>query len=159
MRCQKWAVEISKLLEGELSAEREAELRRHLESCRHCQSLEARFRAVSDLLNSPPELPVPDFFAQRITASVSERMRHHSGSRFARATGVLRYRFRVAVMAVTLMVGLLIGGLAGRDIATLAQVGPARPSYDLLVLGEFSAQSGPVDYGLIWHDHGEGGSP
>jgi hypothetical protein len=39
------------------------------------------------------------------------------------------------------------------------KVSPARPSYDLLVLGELGAQDRSVDYGVIWQDNGEGGRP
>jgi len=159
MRCRKWAVEISKWHEGELSKEQETELLHHLESCRYCQSLEARLRVVSALLNESPELLVSDFLSERITASVAERMRQHSGSRVSALIDFFSYRYRAVVMAGMLIAGLCIGGLVGRDIAGFAKFGTARPSYDLLVLGEIGTQDRSMDYGLIWHDNGEGGRP
>ncbi len=158
MRCRKWAVEISKWLEGELSNEGEADLLRHLEVCRHCQILEARLRAVGALLNESPELPVPDFLSQRITASVSERMRQHSGRGVSALISFLSCRYRAVVTTGILVIGLCIGGLAGHNIAGLAKVSPAKPSYDLFTLGEIGAQSQSVAFSHIWQDNG-GGRP
>lgn len=159
MRCRKWAVEISKWHEGELSGEGEANLLRHLESCRHCQSLEARLRAVSALLNESPEIPVPDFLSQRISASVFERMRQHSGVSVWGLIKSLSYRYSVVFTTAMLLIGLCIGGLAGNNIAGLAKVSPAKPSYDLLTLGGIGAQGEPVAFNAIWQDNGEGGRP
>lgn len=159
MRCGKWAVEISKWHEGELNDEREADLLRHLESCGHCQRLETRLRAVSAMLNESPELPVPDFLSQRITASVAERMRQHSGTWVSRLIGLFSYRYRTAVTTGMLVIGLCIGGLAGHHIAGLAKVGPAKASYDLLTFGGIGAQSQSVAFNLIWQDNGKGGRP
>ncbi len=154
MRCRKWAVEISKWHEGELSSKEQAELLRHLEGCSHCQGMEARFRAVSDLLNEAPELPVPDFLAQRIAASISEKMRHTTGSRLSRLFDFLSYRHWAAVIAGMLIIGVCIGGFAGRDLARIAKVSPARPPYDLLTLGEIGNRSRSMDYSVIWQDNG-----
>jgi len=159
MRCRKWAVEISKWHEGELSDARQAELLRHLESCRHCRSMEARLKAVSIALDESPELPVPDFLSQKITASVSEKMRQHSGNRVAGLIGFLSYRYRAVVVAAMLLIGLCIGGLAGRDIAGLANADRAKQSYDLLTLGGIGAEGQSVAFNRIWQDNGEGGRP
>lgn len=159
MRCRKWAVEISKLHERELSDEGEAALRRHIESCRHCRSSEAELRSVSALLNESHELPVPELLSQRITASVSERMRLHSGGGLFDLIGFVLFRHRVPVTAAVLIIGLCIGGLAGRQIAGPAEVGAAKPSYDLLALGEIEPSSQAVAFSHIWQDDREGGRP
>jgi len=159
MRCRKWAVEILNWHEGELSDERQANLLRHLESCRHCRSLEARLRGVNALLNESPELPVPDYLSGRITASVAERMRQHSNSRISGLSDLLAYRYRTVVLAGMLIIGLSIGGLVGHNLAGLAKSGITKPSYDLLVLGDIGTQDRSLDYGAIWLDNGVGGRP
>ena len=159
MGCRKWAVEISKWHEGELRDEREADLLRHLESCQRCQSLETRLRAVSALLNESHELPVPDFLSQRITASVSERMRQRSALRFSDPFDFISYRYRAVVTTGILVIGLCIGCLAGHNIAGYAKVIPDTPSYDLLILGGIGAENQPEAFSPIWQDNGEGVRP
>jgi hypothetical protein len=159
MRCLKWAVEISKWHEGELSDEGTANLLRHLENCRSCQGLEKKLRAVSALLNESPELPVPDFLSQRINASVPERVRKHTAGRFSGLTGLLLYRHGALVTTGILAIGLCIGCLAGHNIAGYTKVIPDTPSYDLLTLGGIGAESQPVVFNPIWQDNGEGVRP
>ncbi len=159
MHCRKWAVQISKRHGGELNDEGEAALHQHLESCRHCRDLETKLRTVNALLKESPEFPVPDFLSQRITASVSDRMRQHSAGKISCLIDFLSYRYRAAVMTGMLIIGLCIGGLAGHNIAGFVRVGPAKPSYDLLVLGEIGTRSPTMDYGLIWQDSGKGDRP
>ena len=129
------------------------------ESCRHCQSLEAKLRSVSALLNESPELPVPDLLSQRITAAVSERMRQHSGAGLWGLIGFIPYRYRAAVTTAVLAIGLCIGGLAGHNIAGLSQTAPVKLSYDLLTLGGIGAQGESVAFNAIWQDNGDGGRP
>jgi anti-sigma factor RsiW len=159
MPCRKWQVQISKQHEGELSDEEEANLSRHLESCHHCRILDARLRSVSALLNESPELPVPDFLSQRITAAVSERMRQHPEGGVWGMIKLFSYRYRAIVTTAVLVIGLCIGGLAGHNIAGLAKVGPAKLSYDLLTLGGIGAQGESVAFNAIWRGNGEGGRP
>lgn len=159
MSCRKWAVHISKWHEGELDNEGEAALLRHLESCRQCRSLEARFRAVSALLSESHELPVPDFLSQRITASVSERMRQRSGLSFSGLIGFLSYRYRGVVTTGILVIGLCLGGLAGHNLAGFAKMIPARPPYDLLALGGIGGEGQSVTFSHIWQDNGQGVRP
>ena len=159
MGCRKWAVEISKWHEGELSGEREADLLRHLESCQHCQSLETRLRAVSALLIESHELLEPDCLSKRITASVSERMRQRSAPKFSGPFGFISYRYRAVATAGILIIGLCIGCLAGHNIAGYAKEIPDTPSYDLLTLGGIGAESQPVVFSPIWQDNGEGVRP
>jgi anti-sigma factor RsiW len=157
MRCRKWAVEISKWHEGELSDARQAELLRHLEGCCHCHKLEAQMRVVSAALSESPELPVPDFLSQKITASVSEKMRQHAGSSVSGLIGFLSYRYGALVVAAMLLIGLCIGGLAGRDIAEFVKVDRAKPSYDLLTLGGIGAEGQSVAFNRIWQGNAKGG--
>ncbi len=156
MPCRKWRVRISKWHEGELNEEGEAALLRHLESCRYCRSLEAKLRAVTGLLKESRELPVPDFLAQRITASVSEKMRQRSGLGIAGLIDLLLYRYRVTFTSGVLVIALCIGGLAGYELNGYATVISETPSYDLLTMCGFSAESQSTTLGLIWQDNGEG---
>jgi anti-sigma factor RsiW len=157
MRCGKWALAISKWHEGELSAEGEADLLRHLENCSHCRSLEAKLRTVSVVLNDSPELPVPDYLSQRIIASVSEQMRQHSGIGVSGLFSFASYRFRALVAVGLLAIGLFVGSLAGHHLAGFAKAGPTTQSYDLLALGGIEDRSQSVAFSSIWQDNGEGG--
>ena len=156
MPCRQWQVRISKWHEGELNEEGEAALLRHLESCRYCRSLEAKLRAVTGLLKESHELPVPDFLARKITASVSEKMRHRSGLEITGLLDFLSYRYKVAVTTGILVIGLCIGGLAGHRLNGYATAASETPPYDLLTLGGISAESRSTTLSLIWQDNGEG---
>ena len=156
MSCRKWQVQISKWHEGELNEQGEAALLRHLETCRYCRSVEAKLRAVTGLLKQSRELPVPDFLARRITASVSEKMRQHSGIGITGLIDLLLYRYRAAFTSGILVIALCIGGLAGYELNGYATVIPETPSYDLLTMGGISAESQSTTLSLIWHDNGEG---
>jgi hypothetical protein len=156
MPCSKWHIQISKWHEGELNEEGEAALLRHLETCRYCRSLEARLRAVSGLLVESHELPVPDFLAQKITASVSEKMRDRSGLGITSLIDLLLYRHRVAFNTGILVIALCIGGVAGYRLNGYAKVVSEIPSYDLLTMGGIRADSQSTTLNLIWQENGEG---
>ena len=156
MRCRKWAIEISKWHEGELTQEGEAKLLCHLEDCPHCRALEARLRTVHSMLMGAPELPIPELLSQKITASVVERMRDRSVSRVSRILGFLSYHTRLVPTAV-LIVGLCVGGLAGLEIARFMEVRPYASSCDLLSFGGIGTQGESQDFGFIWQVEGKGG--
>lgn len=156
MRCRKWAIEISKWHEGELTQEGEAKLLHHLESCPHCRALEARLRTVRSVLKEAPELPIPEFLSHKITASVVERMRDRSESRVSRVLGFLSYHTRLVPTAV-LIVGLCAGGLAGLEIARFMEVRPYASSCDLLTFGGIGTQGESQDFSFIWRAEGKGG--
>lgn len=156
MPCRKWHIQISKWHEGELNEQGVAALLRHLETCRYCRSLEARLRAVSGLLSESHELPVPDFLAQRITTSVSERMRDRSGHGITGLIDLLLYRHRAAFTAAILVIALCIGGIAGHRLNGYATVVSETPSHDLLTMGGIRADNQSTPFSLIWHDNVEG---
>ena len=156
MPCSKWHVQISKWHEGELNDGGEAALLRHLESCRYCRSLEAKLRAVSSLLAESHELPVPDFLAQKITASVSEKIRDRSGLGIVGLLDFLLYRYRVAFTTGIMVIGLCVGGLTGHKLNGYTTVVSETPSYDLLTMGGIRADSQSTTLNLIWQDNSEG---
>lgn len=101
--CESYQELISRMVDGELSLQEEAELKRHLETCPDCAALFSAFSLLSDQIGSELE-PVPLDLHDNVIAEIQRtEFRRHS-----RRPIILRTAMSLAACAV-LAIGLYFG--------------------------------------------------
>jgi anti-sigma factor RsiW len=113
-------VDLLRLLNGELPAAREQQLRRRMASEPELAAAFRRLERAWEGLELPPPTPVPLGFAGRVMAQVRER--HAAAGAPAAAAGSLSWaaapRWVRATAAVALLAGVLLGaGLGTRGVS------------------------------------------
>ena len=151
MRCRKVKRHLSALLDGLTPSDERAGMEAHLRGCPECQAALARLRRLSSLLESPPTPPVPGGFTERLMALACQRRQHRRrGLRILSSGPMVFWRgmpaSRRVAAAATVVMGLAIGALMGRDASRSiadahlepGRVGTADPaeSYNLDYLSE-----------------------
>jgi anti-sigma factor RsiW len=90
--CRAFEEDLSALLDGELEAAREAEVRAHAAGCTRCAERLARLTRVDEALRSLPEAETPADLAERLRVRLDEERRRSSASAEDRGRSLLQGR-------------------------------------------------------------------
>jgi anti-sigma factor RsiW len=69
-RCRALLLELSRYLDGELTANRCRDIERHIESCTCCATMAARLRETMDACRAAREQPLPADVRERARARI-----------------------------------------------------------------------------------------
>jgi mycothiol system anti-sigma-R factor len=112
--CEAYDEELSALLDGELSEERETEVRTHTASCPHCTRRLDALRGVDRLLASAPAPPVPHDLRARLDARIAaEARRRPPRARPPRLRRLGRSALGFAAAAAAAVLALYLGVRTG----------------------------------------------
>lgn len=114
MFCRKVKNLLNRYLDGETTPEEKTGVERHLDQCRGCREALKRLRSVESLMMQLPGPPdVPTGFTGKVLARAEQRFKQQSEvfSAWKSFSPVMRI-----AAAVTLIIGLGLGGLMGLDL-------------------------------------------
>jgi len=128
MRCRNVKSNLNRYLDGELSAEEQGDMERHIAACGSCREALARLRAAVTALAQLPAPPeVPEGFAERVIARARREQQPVAVPSWPSLSPAMRF-----AAAAMLTLGLGLGALMGMDLtrgtktrAGLASADPA----------------------------------
>ncbi len=143
--CEYYEELIGAALDGEITAEEEAELRAHLESCDACRSFYEAMQAISgadDALGEPPENFTANVMARVHEAAAPAAPETKPAKKKASITRlVTRYGALAAAAAVAIWAGVTFGG----TFAAKSTGSDAAPEIAMYSAAEDSAEAAPAE--------------
>ena len=113
--CDKYVEMISAMVDGELSAEQETELRTHIDTCGECAKIYDAFMGISDVLGDDLIAP-PETLAKGIMYKINLQKKRGAGRHFAFG----RYTAIAACLALALFSASHFGLLDGLKLGSAA---------------------------------------
>ncbi|MBP8640234.1 MAG: zf-HC2 domain-containing protein [Oscillospiraceae bacterium] len=117
--CEKYIEMISAMVDGELTAEQEAELRTHIDSCQECARIHDAFLGISDAFSESLVAP-PETLAKGVMYKI--KMQKKGGSRFSFG----RYTAIAACLALAIFGASYFGLLDGLNMGSSAPAALSR---------------------------------
>lgn len=152
MSCRKWEIQILRRAQGELAPEADAGLSKHLENCKQCRVLAAKFSDLDALFPKCSRPTLPPLLPDKIIATVSEAMREDSTKGPVWTFFNFFASLRPAIAGACLALGIVIGVVSGSNLAKSVSRTPTASQHDLLSLAGLGGSEMASSLEFIWTD-------
>lgn len=126
MNCRSHQKNISMLLDGELGSAAAAELLRHLAACENCRRVHERMTSTDRDITALALAEAPPGLADRVKTRISS-----IGDKSSRSVFSSIWK-PASVIAMTVLLAIGLGNLAGRSVSEALLIGDAESTLDVI---------------------------